>query len=119
MEQDTWWDDDDNAQAGVIAIVPVADDTRLQLEVLFGLLDRDGSGALTQADFEVVPPPSGRKSAAQAAHDALLQREILVRWHELRRTFDFSDDQVHAAYGARSGLTSPYLPLPSYLIIQL
>ena len=94
MEEDTWWDDEDHQEAGVIAVLTLTEDTKHQLELLFFLLDRDGSGRLTQNDFEVVPPPSGTKSAAQAAQDALFQREILVRWHELRKNFDFANDQA-------------------------
>jgi hypothetical protein len=94
MEVDTWWDA--NATASIVAFVSLADDTKFQLEVLFGLLDRSGDGIITKDDFMIVPPPTGRKTAKQATDDALLQREIFHRWDLLRQEFDFSNDNAIA-----------------------
>jgi len=85
-----WWEG--NPLAGIIAIVPLAEDTKMQLEVLFGILDRDGSGVLTKEDFLVVPAPSTRKNSLEVAQEALMQREILVKWDALCSEFDFSSD---------------------------
>ena len=90
VKGDSWWDQ--NPEAGVVCSVPLDDTSKIQLELLFAVLDRKGSGTLTTDDFFLSETLSDRASAGssgrrktslETARDALLQREVLHKWDEL------------------------------------
>ena len=106
-----WWEG--HPLAGIAAVVQLHDDTKFQLEVLFGILDRDGSGMLTQEDFlTAMPEKSAEKSATAVAEEALMQRDILIKWDALCSEFDFTSDRKISPTEFVHGMKRQALRLP-------
>ena len=97
----TWWTQ--NPDVALVGAITLDDEAKLQLELLFATLDTGGNGVISEADFYMVDGAGdsqmgggssggGRKSSLETARAALLQRELLQRWDELLKHFDFASD---------------------------